>query len=290
MLPLRHLTASLLLLASLIAAPAARAETYNTCAGFIDSLPATITTQGTWCLRHDLSTAITNGHAITINTNNVTIDCNNFKLGGLAAGAGTLTDGIYASNRTNATVRHCNIRGFQRGANVTGTGGGHVFEDNRFDASTYRGIEVQGDGSVVRRNHVIDTGGSSAVTGFAYGIFTYDAVDVLDNTVTGVLPTATLAGNGNAIGIYTAGNPNGSISGNRVRGLVKLGTGTAQAIYNAVSGRISLRGNDLSGDGSAASVGLRCHDSSGSAKDNIISGFVTAMSNCTDSGGNAVIP
>ena len=28
--------------------PAARAETYNTCKGFIDALPATITTPGTW--------------------------------------------------------------------------------------------------------------------------------------------------------------------------------------------------------------------------------------------------
>jgi len=289
MLPIRHLTASLLLLASLIAAPGSvRAETYNTCAGFIDTLPATITTQGTWCLRHDLSTAITNGHAITINTNNVTIDCNYFKLGGLAAGAGTLTDGIYASNRTNATVRHCNIRGFQRGANVTGTGGGHVFEDNRFDASTYRGIEVQGDGSVVRRNHVIDTGGSSAVTGFAYGIFTYDAVDVLDNTVTGVLPTATLAGNGNAIGIYTAGNPNGSISGNRVRGLVPLGSGTARGIYNLNSGRISLVGNHVIGDGSAGSTGLRCQNSGGSTKDNIVNGFDTGIDTCTNNGGNVI--
>ena len=45
---IRHLFAALLLLAGVFAAPTpARAETYHTCAGFIDSLPAAITTQGT---------------------------------------------------------------------------------------------------------------------------------------------------------------------------------------------------------------------------------------------------
>ena len=39
----------------------ARAETYQTCAGFIDALPATITTQGVWCLRKDLGTAMASG-------------------------------------------------------------------------------------------------------------------------------------------------------------------------------------------------------------------------------------
>src|SRR5688500_5888635 len=94
----------------------ARAETYQTCAGFIDALPATITTQGVWCLRKDLGTAMASGAAITIATNNVTIDCNNFKVGGLAAGAGTQAVGIQVSGKQNATIRNCAIRGFYRGA------------------------------------------------------------------------------------------------------------------------------------------------------------------------------
>src|SRR5690242_4309124 len=108
---IRHIAASLLFLAGalLVPAAAAAAESYDNCSNTISSLPAVIATQGTWCLKGDLSTAITSGTAITINTNNVTIDCNNFKLGGLAAGAGTSTYGIFASNRLNATVRHCNV-------------------------------------------------------------------------------------------------------------------------------------------------------------------------------------
>jgi hypothetical protein len=69
-----------------IVPPAQAAESYDNCSGYIDSVPAVIATQGTWCLRKDLSTAQTSGNAIEIAANNVVIDCNDFKLGGLAAG------------------------------------------------------------------------------------------------------------------------------------------------------------------------------------------------------------
>ncbi|HEY0660216.1 MAG TPA: right-handed parallel beta-helix repeat-containing protein [Lysobacter sp.] len=288
MLPLRHLTAAMLLLACLIATPlTVRAETYHTCTGFIDTLPATITTQGVWCLRHDLSTAVTSGAAITINTNNVTIDCNDFKVGGLAAGAGTLTYGIFALNRLNATVRHCNIRGFRRGLSFDGSaGGGHVVEDSRFDGNTWIGIRVEGEGSVVRRNQVTDTGGGGAA--LVYGIIAYYTVDVLDNTVSGVVPDS--GGDGSAYGIYTSINSNGSVSGNRVRGLYNFGDGAIYGIYTENSGRISLVANQVAGSNSANSIGLRCSTDFGSTKDNIINGFATGISICTNNGGNVIKP
>ena len=86
------------------------AQSYDNCTGFIDSVPATITTQGTWCLRKDLSTSIRFGDAITVDANNVTIDCNDFKLGGLSAGPGTKAFGIAGRERQNITVRNCNVR------------------------------------------------------------------------------------------------------------------------------------------------------------------------------------
>src|SRR4249920_3466180 len=97
---------SLLTLGALLlgcAGSAHAAQSYDNCTGFITSLPAVITTQGTWCLKQDLATTVTSGSAITINTNNVTIDCNDFKLGGLGAGLATLANGIYSLNRVNAT-------------------------------------------------------------------------------------------------------------------------------------------------------------------------------------------
>src|SRR5690606_14805653 len=104
-----------------------------------------------------------------VTTNNVTIDCNDFKIGGLAAGSGTATYGIYANDRFNLTVRNCNIRGFQIGI-ITTEGGGHLIEDNGLDANTYIGIRVRSSGSTIRNNRVVDTGGSTVFRGTAYGI------------------------------------------------------------------------------------------------------------------------
>ena len=276
------------LLCCLVAPRAANAETFNTCTGFITSIPAVISTQGTWCFKQDLATAITSGKAITINTNNVTIDCNDFKLGGLAAGIGTQADGIFASGRLNATVRHCNIRGFQHGLYFSGSlGGGHSVEDSRFDNNTYVGIQVEGDGSVIRRDRVFDTGGTTSAAS-AFGIVTSDSADVLDNTVSGVAATA--GGNGNVFGIIVQFSNSGQVAGNRVRGLAKDGTGITTGIYVNSSDRITIRGNDLVGDGSAPSIGLDCFSNLDRSKDNYISAFATGISTCGDDGGNVIVP
>ncbi len=262
-----------------------RAETFNTCTGFITSLPATITTQGVWCFNANLDTAITSGSAITIATNNVTIDCNDFKLGGLQAGAGTVAHGIFANNRLNATVRHCSIRGFYYGIGLFSFGGGgHLVEDNRFDGNTYVGLFLAGDGSLIQRNRVNTTGGSTVAAGTATGIRTAGIVDILDNSVDGVAPSADVEDNGTATGIFTFQN-SGSLIGNRVRGVAPLGIGASTGIDNNSSGRISLRRNDVVGPGTIA---ISCNDNQGSAQDNIMNGFTTGLSACTNDGGNVI--
>ena len=272
-----------------ISPSSAHAETYNTCTGFITSVPTVISTQGTWCMKQDLATAITSGAAITINTNNVTLDCNNFKLGGLAAGIGTSADGIDATSHVNLTVRNCNIRGFFFGLKFSGSGSaGHAIEDNRFDSNTYVGMDVEGDGSVVRRNRVFDTGQTS-VHANAYGIATKDSVDVLDNTVSDVVGTT--GGDGYVVGIQSNGNLSGRILRNGVRGVLRDGTGAAHGIDNIVSsGRITIAENDLVGDASSGGVGINCLNSNGRAKDNVVNGFVTAINTCGDAGGNDITP
>lgn len=265
--------ASIVLALLLSPATTHAAESHDSCTGFIDSIPATIGTQGTWCLRSNVGTAMTSGAAITIAANNVTVDCNGFKIGGLAAGSNTTAFGIYAFDRLNATVRHCTIRGFRYGVALFGaSGGGHVVEDNRLDHNTYIGVDVTGDGSVVRRNQVLDTGG----TAHAYGIRTLYEVDVLDNTISGVLPGGSGSGNNSSYGIYTNANPNGSINGNRVRGLAFQGTGGVFGIYNNAPTRLVVRGNDIVNTSSASiGAGVMCAntDEDSVVHDNIILGF-----------------
>jgi len=265
---------------------AAAAESYDNCVGFIVSVPTTITTQGTWCLKQDVSTAITSGNAITINTNNVTIDCNGFKIKGSSAGAATQTNGILATGRSNMSVRHCDIRGFQFGLNFSGAGGGHVIEDNRFVSNTNIGLYVQND-SVVRRNQVFNTGGST-IADSAVGIQAVGSVDILDNTVSGV--TALSGTNSDAVGVLSINDADSSISGNRVRAVQKRGTGISYGIENLGSGRIVLRNNDLNAIVGTGGIGMYCSNGNASARDNVTHAFTTAISNCADAGGNFNIP
>jgi hypothetical protein len=148
--------------------PAAAAESYDGCVGFIDALPATITTQGTWCLRQDLDTSATSGNVIEIQINNVTIDCNGFRMRGSGGGPSTTATGIYAAGRLNITIRHCTIRGFSLGIQVA-AGSGVIVENNLLDQSRFVGINTSGAGSIVRGNIVTNSGGAPA-RGQVYGI------------------------------------------------------------------------------------------------------------------------
>jgi parallel beta-helix repeat protein len=259
------------------------AEDYGNCTGTIASLPAVVSASGTWCVEQNLSTSVTSGNVIDIQADNVTIDCNDFKVDGSGAGAGTTARGIFASNRFNVAVRHCQVLGFRDGILLTGTS--HKVEDNRLEGNRCYGIYVYADGSVVQRNRVFNTGGSST-TCDPTGIAGLGPVDILDNTVAGV--TATSGGNRGAYGIVSFVDPGGNIVGNRIRGVVKDGSGHAYGIET--ENRENIRANDLVGDGSAGSTGLYCFLSTGRARDNVISGFEAAVTICTLSVGNVSKP
>lgn len=257
-------------------APAIAGESYDNCTGFVDSLPATINTQGTWCLRDNLSTGISAGNAITVGTNNVTLDCNNFKVGGLAAGVATTAVGINSQSRFNTTVRNCQVRGFQTGVFIA-SGGGHVVENSSFDGNTFRGIYLVSSGSMIRGNLVVDTGGSTNIPDEARGIYAGGGVDVIDNTVNGV---AAIDANSTGYGIFTQSNGEGSVVGNRVRGVVSSGTGAAYGIWNNNSGRSVIRGNIVQGLGAAFGSGIRCTSNQATSRDNVVVGFPSGVLNC----------
>jgi hypothetical protein len=272
-------------LGSLISAmprPVRAAASYGNCTGFITSLPAVIDTPGSWCMNRDLTTAISSGTVISVNADHVTIDCNNYKLGGLAAGEGSLARGIASSDRVYITVRRCNIRGFHFGIALIASdpaNGGHLVEDNRLDGNLSYGIYVAGDGSLIRRNLVNDTG-FTTLYGGGNGIGVQGWVDVLDNSVAGVTAT-----NGSpAIGI-AAFNSSASIVGNRVSGVIG---GTQQAgIYAVTLSHAGIRDNNVSGTGPGD--GIYCNDSSGVAADNVVN-RMGIIGNCSDAGGNDVAP
>jgi hypothetical protein len=270
--------------------PAHAASGYDNCTGFITSVPTVISTPGTWCLKQDLTTAITSGGAVTIAANNVTVDCNDFHLDGRAAGLGTAAFGIYADNQTGNTVRHCNILGFHRGLYFQGSGGHHLIEDNHFDHNAYNGLRVEGDALMIRRNLITATGGSTTDTS-SYGITAFGSADIIDNTISGM--SVASGSNGYIHGLELDLNANGNIVGNKVRGLKPDGTGTVVGMLNGDASRLVVRDNEFEGPG--LGIALLC-DSSGSGdtmirvKHNVIAGFTdSGIANyCGDAGENDV--
>ena len=218
-MPIAKLAASLLvLLACVLGAAPARAETVN-CTP-ITTLPAVITVQGVYCFTGDLATAMTTGNAIDIQTNNVVLDLNSFKLGGLSAGPGTQATGIFASNRQNLTIKNGTIRGFLRGIRLfdSGASQGHIVEDIRADQNTVIGIQVEGAGTIVRNNQVVATGGTTVLganaNAFGIAVSFAGGPQVLNNAVINTVAQGT----GIAWGIYLNIVIGGLVVNNRITG------------------------------------------------------------------------
>jgi hypothetical protein len=202
---------ALLVLAGLVGlAGTARADETTFCNTFITTLPFTITAQGHYCFDRNLSTAITAGNAITINSDFVVLDLNNFKLGGGSGGLATQAIGVFANNHRNITVRGGNIRGFRYGIRIlegtAGLSGGHLIENNVLDGNTHYAAEVVGDAVLIRNNTIANTGGETTpVDAWSYGIHSFSNLSpggasvVRDNVVTNTFFNQT--GGGDSFGI-----------------------------------------------------------------------------------------
>ena len=289
---IRFFTAALLASVCLWAAPAKAGMSYDNCTNFVASLPATINTQGTWCLNKDLATGITSGAAITIATNNVTLDCNDFKLGGLAAGMATRTVGVMSSSRTNITVRNCAIRGFYKGIQLNdGSSAAHLVENNRLDGNTWIGIDLGGEGSVIRGNRITSTGGGTGIVNAikALGIYTYGDVEILGNLISGVVPA--LGSNGQAVGINPGFNNVGSVIDNNIKNVIADGSAYSYGILlHGTTGRVSIDSNNIIGPSNATSVGVYCPAGNKVVlAGNVASGWNEAQVACFADGGNVVV-
>ena len=270
------------LLASLLAwasGPARAAESYDSCTGSVDSLPATLSTQGTWCLRANLATAIATGNAITVANNNIVLDCNHFGIDGSGAGAGTQATGIVAQGRSALVVRNCGVQGFLRGLLMVGDNievrGNHVVR------AKVHGMLGSGNDLLVQDNRVLETGGSSTF-GSAIGIYVQGRVDTLDNLVGDTRATVGLGGN--ATGIYYGGASSGSVRGNRVFGVTGDGAGLVAGIKTENALRVQISGNHMVSN-AAAGTGLQCLGpdvATSSARDNTILAFALGVDGCPD--------
>jgi hypothetical protein len=179
-------------------------------------VPRTIAHPGTYCLLRSLSTDIASGAAITIEADDVVLDLGGRILDGSGAGPATEAVGIAAVGRSNVTIQNGTVRGFFAGIRLTtdGTSHGHVIEAMTAERNTSRGIEAEGAGMSIRRNHVRLTGGSTSPQGTrAYGLALRAPESVVrDNEITGT----TGSGVSFVYGIWATGSNGATIEGNRL--------------------------------------------------------------------------
>ncbi|MHC4687904.1 MAG: NosD domain-containing protein [Planctomycetota bacterium] len=258
---------AVLILGFLLSAPQARAET----------------TQCIYCLTGNLATNLsTNVAAIYIDTNNVTIDLNGYKIGNLAAGAGTQAVGIYAPQKKNITIKNGIIRGFYFGiwlddTSPFTTSSGHLIEDIRADGNTFAGLVAVGTGNVIRNNQVVSTGGST-LTGIAGGIgMVGPGARVINNDVTGTAAQ----GSDNSAGIYLENADNSIAEGNRISDTLAV-SGASTGFYIFGSSNVMVVNNRIA----TADSGVFYDGSTGENRDNITVGVATPYTGGTDIGNN----
>ncbi len=259
---------TLFALATALMATPAKAETIE--CTVIDSIPFIITVQGIYCLTGNLASDLTSGDMITVATNNVTIDMNGFKLGGLAAGIGTFANGIFALNRRNITIRNGSIRGFLIGIHLDGgevNSSGHLLEDLRLDCNTSIGAQVEGTGNIIRNNQVVNTGpGDISITAFGLWIVNSNASVVEGNVISSVSESSITEGitvqssslievrnntvlrtedatDNRGIGLFSATDV--TVIGNRIPN--PAGTGTVGIFDTIVSNEVNCIDNIIAG-------------------------------------------
>lgn len=263
------------------AAPAHAAASFDQCQHYVDTVPTVITTPGVWCLRQDLKVNAATNSVINIQASNTVLDCKGFMLDGTAVPEQSAQWAIVSDQQHGVTIRNCTVRGFLTGIAIYNTTSfGNSVLNNRILQSYGNGIEVVGDGSVIRGNAVLDTVTTQADIGTT-GIAAWGSIDIVDNLISGVR-----AVNSNVAGI-SANEFNGHIIGNRVRGLSAGVVGNPSvAVFIVGDTNVVVRDNDITGDALPLTYGLWCRSASGAVTGNVIKGMATALAECSTIGQN----
>lgn len=193
-------------------------------------LPYEIKTSGQYVLSKNLIFAGTTGQAISVLTDDVTIDLGGNTLAGSGNADGATVAGIHASGKKNIVIKNGSIRGFTWGIWLDGlaTGDGfHRAEKLRVLSCRVIGIWIYGVGSTITNCEVL---GIVNPTSLAYGIDVRGTgIDVLNNRV-----------QSNGVGIGINEGVGCTIAGNTVVatsfGILFQGTGTGVRTNNIVQG------------------------------------------------------
>lgn len=233
----------------------------------ISATPYAISTPGAYCLVKNVSSS---NDGITVNTDDVTLDCGGHTIDGSSQGPERTSRGIMGSARSRVLVRNCTVKGFMTGIQLSGTG--NTVRDSVFIAPYSRGIVVEGEENVIDGNRVSDAGGAAKYSLGAFGILANGSSIIRGNVVSGVSPTT--GSDKSGYGIYTSGNNAGLIEDNIVRNVLGDGGKIAMALSAYNSANAVLKENILINPPDSYAYALYCSGAGNVSTGNIFQGFV----------------
>jgi parallel beta-helix repeat protein len=164
----------------------------------ITSCPYTVNAPGTYILTQSLTS---NGTCITINSNNVVLDCHGYKLTGNNTGYGINSTGVSGN-----TIKNCVITNFDRGIRLSSSSN-NILTNNTAN-SNYYGIEL-------RTSSNNNTLTNNTVNSNQYGIWLeYSSNNTLTNNN---------ASSSSQIGIYLNTSSNNTLTNNTLTNNTVLG-------------------------------------------------------------------
>lgn len=234
--------------------------------------------RGHYCLESDF---VVDGVGIAIMAEDVVLDLQGHEIIGPADGANA---GVWMTvGAGNVTVRNGTIRGFQVGLLSHRNGGRNRVENLTVLDSSQRGIIMDGENNIIRRNRVQgtrSTGGTSA------GISVSGAKNSLVDNV--ILDTTT-SDTGAAYGIEVYDATRTRILGTRIMNTEAGPSSLSTGILIRDSEITSIEQNaviNLFAEGAVAIAGENRGESY--CAGNFIAGYSLAIENCVDGGGNTV--
>lgn len=260
----------------------------------IASLPATITVGGNYCLAANAEVNMTTGAAITIGTNNVTLDCRDFTIANAANSDTGSSSGIAAVNRNNVHIRNCRIRGgFTQGIFVYMPVGGPTtsyynrIEKNSITGPYLYGILAYGSAIEIRDNTIYDVGGQANAPAFGIRVAGSNVSAYKFQVVERNLIAGTSSPFSNAFGIYSDNSIGSMFNNNTISGTYGLAPNfKGYGIRIANGAGLTIRGNIIGGGGQNNEVGIQTPAEAGSCYDNQIRTWPTSTLGCDASLGN----
>lgn len=180
----------------------------------ITTIPYTISSPGYYELGSNISSTNSNFSAITINSDNVTLDLKNYTLSNSGAGPNTISNGVYANQRKNVTIQNGAVSNFLYGIRLEDTStnysvSNYLVKNVKTLSNTFRGMCISGTNNSVTCCIVDDTQGCTFFSNaFSCGI---EVKGVCNYVARNVISTVFPQGTGEGLGISVSDGGNGSL-------------------------------------------------------------------------------